>query len=222
MKTRNITHEEYKELKKSSTLVDTKNGYPAIILHPDKTITKLWSKKAKLFSSARFYPYAKRFISNAVQLKRRGIPVPAILEHLRIKDSHVQLVRYEELSGSSIRNLLENSPNEVDMLGLANFIFGLHQKGIFFRAIHLGNVIQMPDGNFGLIDFTDVTFHSKPLSHQQRASNIATPLRYAADVKLIKQSNLPNLETLYLKLYKPSDADLLSFKKVVRQRTKNR
>lgn len=222
MKTRNISHAEYKDLEKSGRLIDTKHGYPAIILHSDKTITKVWAKKAKFFSSARFFPYAKRFISNAARLEQKGVAVPVLLEHLTIKGTPVHLVRYEELAGNSIRCLLKNAPSEVDMRGLAQFIFALHQQGIFFRAIHLGNVIQMPNGDFGLIDFTDVSFYSKPLSHQLRASNIATPLRYRSDLELIQEANLPNLLDLYLEFYELGPDDLQSFTQIVSKRVDRR
>ena len=51
----------------------------------------------------------------------------------------------------------------------------LHEKGIYFRSMHLANVILTPDGTLGLIDISDMkTFH-RPLR------NFKHVLRYEQD-----------------------------------------
>jgi len=47
----------------------------------------------------------------------------------------------------------------------------LHEKGIYFRSMHLANVILTPDGTLGLIDISDMkTFHRPPAQLQARAA----------------------------------------------------
>jgi RIO-like serine/threonine protein kinase len=46
---------------------------------------------------------------------------------------------------------------------LAAYILKLHQLGIYFRSLHLGNVLRTPDGGYGLIDFLDIRFKRAPL-----------------------------------------------------------
>lgn len=48
----------------------------------------------------------------------------------------------------------------------------LHRKGIYFRSLHLGNVILTPNGEFGLIDFSDMRIYPWPLPKFMRVRNI--------------------------------------------------
>ena len=195
-----ITENDYAKILESGEAGPVKHGYPAVIMHPDRSITKLWAKKSRILSSSRWKLYSARFIANAGKLASHGVNVPKIIRHQRINGSHVHLVRYTALEGTSIRELLETAPSEVDIPSLARYIHGLHERGIFFRAIHLGNIIRMSDEKFGLIDFTDVKFSTKPLPFIRRAANIATPLRYREDVERIKQAALPGLSDSYLEI----------------------
>ncbi|MCI3948052.1 toluene tolerance protein [Pseudomonas syringae] len=57
----------------------------------------------------------------------------------------------------------------------------LREKGIYFRAAHLGNVILTPDVTLGPIDISDVkTFH-RPLRKRLRLRNFKHMLRYEQD-----------------------------------------
>jgi uncharacterized protein (UPF0261 family) len=47
-----ITHQELETLCQHGQAIDNKAGYPAVVLHPDGTITKIWARKKKLISSA--------------------------------------------------------------------------------------------------------------------------------------------------------------------------
>lgn len=183
-----------------------------MVIHPDDTITKIWARKKKLISSATLRPYSNRFIHNAHELKHRGIVVPEIITHAKVENSHVRIVTYRSLPGQSIRELLKESPASVNIPELCQYINQLHQSGILFRGMHLGNIIQLPDNDgYGLIDFTDVKFYSKPLPLLRRAANLATPLRYSQDTDRIKEAGLPSLQDTYLDILNPGDADKQRF-----------
>lgn len=56
-----------------------KDSYgPKVYLLADGNILKLFRRK-RLFSSALFRPYSKRFIDNVAQLQQRGIPTLTVL-----------------------------------------------------------------------------------------------------------------------------------------------
>lgn len=219
-----ISETTYQEIATSGKLGPTKHGYPAVIFHANDTVTKLWAKKTGWLSSSRWRPYSTRFIKNAELLKQKGIHTPEIISHMRIARSHVHLVQYYSLPGKSIRELLEHHPEQVDIPSLAQYIYNLHEKGIVFRAIHFGNIIQMPNQQYGLIDFTDVKFLNKPVPLIRRAANIATPLRYQQDVKNIKKSGLPNLRKRYFKILRKQRKQIEKdkFKHMVKERIKKR
>ena len=212
-----ITKKQLDILCQNGKAIDSKGGYPAVVIHPDNTITKIWARRKSFFSSATLRPYTQRFIYNADELARRNIRVPEVISHARLENSFIRIVTYTTLPGFSIRELLETSPASVNMQSLCEFIHHLHKKGILFRGIHLGNIIQLPDGGYGLIDFTDVKFYSKPLPLMRRAANLAIPLRYSKDVSNITQAQLPDLLETYLKILRIETKDALRFKEKVKR-----
>jgi len=57
----------------------------------------------------------------------------------------------------------------------------LHQRGVYFRSVHLGNILRLPDGELGLIDLSDLHISARPLSARKRRRNLRHILRYPAD-----------------------------------------
>ena len=57
----------------------------------------------------------------------------------------------------------------------------LHERGVYFRSLHLGNVVQTPQGELGLIDIADMKTQRRALGRTQRKRNFAHMLRYAED-----------------------------------------
>ena len=194
-----ISKEEFQNLTANGRAIGQKGGYPAVVLHPDKTVTKLWIKRSRIGHIVPSLTYAARFIRAASKLKTAGIAVPEILSFQEIEGTKVQVVRYTEIAGTSIRELLEQDPNSVNVEKIAAFFLHLHEKGILFRAIHFGNIIAQPDGTFGLIDFSNVTFKKRPANLMERAKNLATPLRYRDDLANYEKAGLPDLVITYLK-----------------------
>jgi len=202
-----ISKQQLKNLCKNGTCIDSIGEYPSVIIHPDGTITKLWKRKKSLFSSDRFRSYAQRFIDNATGLTAKGINVPDILNHAVLEGERISIVSYRALPGNSIRDLLKDSPERVDIPALGRYILSLHDKGIFFRSIHFGNIILLPDNNYGLIDITDVRYYKNPVPLRRRAVNLATPLRYSDDADRIKAAQLPDLIDSYLSALEPNARD---------------
>lgn len=208
-----ITQDELDELCQNGQAVDDKAGYPAVVLHPDGTITKLWARKKKLFSSATLYPYSNRFVDNARELNRRGIVTPEIINHAAVENSHIKIVTYRSLPGRSIRESLKTNPSSVNIEELCHYISELHDKGILFRGMHLGNIIQRSGAEgYALIDFTDVKFFSKPVPLLRRAANLATPLRYRKDIQRIKEAGHPGLLESYVKILRLDEHEKQRFK----------
>lgn len=122
---------------------------------------------------ARLQPAAQRFANNAALLRRLGIAAPVVTETFWIdRNRGLSGCLYEPLPGISIDTLSKQSPERLDELlpRLASFIRGLHGKRLYFRSLHIGNILLLPSGNFGLIDFLDLKQNRLPLSrwHVQR------------------------------------------------------
>lgn len=115
---------------------------------------------------ARLQPAARRFARNAERLRQLGIPAPAVGELFWVdRPSGLSACLYEPLPGESVESLVRQDPDHAQRLltPLAEFIRTLHRLGIYFRSLHLGNILLLPDGRFGLIDVLDLRFKHAPL-----------------------------------------------------------
>ncbi|WP_349570640.1 phosphotransferase [Azotobacter salinestris] len=136
---------------------------------------------------ARLQPAARRFSCNAGQLAQRGIRTPQVIETFWLdRQSGLSGCLYHPLPGISVEQLYRQTPQQIDELlpALADFIRHLHERGVYFRSLHLGNIIRMPDGQFGLIDILDLRCRQGALSAWQVRRNLAHLRRYLERRKL--------------------------------------
>jgi len=146
-----------------------------VLLLSDGTIFKLFRRK-RLLSSATLVSYAQRFVKNAGLLSRIGIPVPEIVDLFRIPGLGRDVVHYRPLPGKTLREMNRSGldPDTKRRLrdALTGLIIHLHDKGYYFRSLHLGNVVLTPEGKLGLIDFSDLRRHPWSLGRYFRARNM--------------------------------------------------
>jgi hypothetical protein len=92
---------------------------------------------------------------------------------------------------------------------LAHLLALLHRHRIFFRAVHLGNVLVQPDGAMALIDLSETQFRRLPLSRRLRCVNLRQMMSYPEDRRAIEQFGLERFIQLYLAAagLNPSHAD---------------
>lgn len=170
---------------------------PKVIESETGEIIRFFYPKKKLFSSNKYRPYAVRFSSNAKQLNSMNIAAPTIKSLQYYPPLKTHILRYEKLLGEDARSLLTNSnPNMI--ANVITFIAKLHEQGVFFRSIHMGNVIIQPNGGFGLIDIADTRFNNKPLSLLQRYRNLKHIIYNLDDAALWNQFGVGRfLETYF-------------------------
>ncbi len=141
----------------------------------DGSFIKLFRRK-RLISSASWYPYAQRFADNAAALAVRAIPAPQVIDVFRVAAIERDAVHYHPLPGTTLRQLRRDglAPEREATLRTEfnRFVRRLHDLGIYFRSLHLGNVVLTPDGRLGLIDISDIRVHRRPLSRFWRARNL--------------------------------------------------
>lgn len=144
---------------------------------------KLYRRK-RLLSSALWSPPARRFADNAERLRQLDIPAPIIIEILQVPRRKLNGVRYQPLPGETLRNHWRSLDDgrraeEVERFGM--LLGQLHESGVYFRSLHLGNVLILPDGRFGLIDLSDMQISGRPLPRWKRQRNLQHMLRYTED-----------------------------------------
>jgi RIO-like serine/threonine protein kinase len=156
-----------------------------VYLLADGNILKLFRRK-RLLSSALLRPYSARFISNAERLHELGIPTLKVLQHYRLDKPGITAVLYEPLPGRNLRQLMDTAEFtwQQSLEPLIAMVRRLHRSGVYFRSLHLGNIIVTPEGTLGLIDMADMSFTRGPLSRRLIKRNLEHFARYLQREKL--------------------------------------
>jgi tRNA A-37 threonylcarbamoyl transferase component Bud32 len=152
-----------------------------VLLLPGGTYLKLFRRK-RLLSSALWRPYARRFADACRTLAAHSIPCPTVIALYRIPDIARDAVHYDPLPGQTLRQLFKQGIDETAATQLrrqlGSFVARLHAFGIYFRSLHLGNIVLTPQKTLGLIDLADIRIQRRNLSHWQRQRNLKHMLRY--------------------------------------------
>ncbi|AUN95692.1 BUD32 family EKC/KEOPS complex subunit [Pseudazoarcus pumilus] len=171
-----ITLDIWQRVREGARVVEADPWGDKVLLLPDGTYVKLFRRK-RLISSAAWYPYARRFADNAAALAVRGVPCPRVIDVLRIPAIERDAVHYHPLPGETLRALvrggaMDDNENAYLRDAFNRFVRRLHDQGIYFRSLHLGNVVMTPLGELGLIDISDIRVHRGPLSRFWRMRNL--------------------------------------------------
>lgn len=187
---------QYERLRENAEVLERDGHGEKVLRLADGTFLKLFRRKSWLSKTA-FYPPARRFADNAAELERLGIPCPHVLQLYRMSHPYRSVVHYEPLPGLALRQLLAQNPS-LDQLELfarlAEFITRLHDLGVYFRSLHMGNIVLTPDNELGLIDISDMRCLGRPLSRWMRDRNYQHLLRYEQDWAQVD----PNIGTLFM------------------------
>jgi hypothetical protein len=92
---------------------------------------------------------------------------------------------YEALPGKTLRELKP----DVDLRSAAVFIAQLHDRGIDFRSLHMGNILKTDGNGFGLIDLTDCRFYRRPLNARLRMRRLAYFCSHQLDAEFMAADN---------------------------------
>ncbi|MGZ7457126.1 O-antigen ligase family protein [Pseudomonas sp. Ma2-10] len=156
---------------------------PKVLRLIDGCFLKLFRER-RWYTSGSFNPYSERFTVNSESLRRMGIPTPQILDLYRINDGS-SAVHYLPLPGNTLRQVLQGltAPDMREALveRFGKFMAHLHEQGVYFRSLHLGNVLVLEDGEFGLIDVADLRIYPSSLSLSLRQRNLRHMQRYTVD-----------------------------------------
>lgn len=171
-------------LTRGSAVLESDGLGPKVLRLRDGSFLKLFRKR-RLLSSETLKPYAKRFADNARRLQRLGFVSPEVIAVYYVEDSvNRTAVHYLPLPGDTMRHALAGAQPEVqrELVGQFGQLLGLlHERGVYFRSIHLGNVLILPNAELGLIDIADMKIGRLPLSLRMRQRNLKHMRRYEQD-----------------------------------------
>lgn len=169
-----VTANELQHWLDSGQVLEQDSRGPKVVRLTDGLFLKIFRSKRPLL--ARWRPDAQRFARNAEALKARGIAVPHLTECVWLQtEQGISACLYRPLEGTPLDTLFKSERPRFDALlpEFAEYIRHLHQSGIYFRSLHLGNVLLLPQGGFGLIDFLDLRLKRSPLGKSLIRRNFA-------------------------------------------------
>lgn len=181
-----VPAKEFQQWLEESQIIEQDGRGPKVLRMPDGRLLKIFRPRRRLWL-ARLRPSAKIFARNALQLAGLGIKTPQVSESLWLDQSQaISACFYTPLPGISLDKLFQNSRKNFEALlpDLAAFIRLLHQRGIYFRSLHLGNILLLPDSSFGLIDFLDLRIKHAPLNATMVQRNFQHLKGYMARSKI--------------------------------------
>jgi tRNA A-37 threonylcarbamoyl transferase component Bud32 len=172
----------------------------------DGRVLKLF-RVDRLLSSGVLRPPARRFALAAAGLAARHVPSVEVLDVCRVDAIRRHLVSYRWLAGRPLRSALEEDDGVALVGRLADFLAVLHERGVFFRSLHFGNVLVRDDGRLALVDVSDLRFTAGALPEALRLRNVRHLGRYRADVAALRAFGHERFVDRYLAgTSRPADA----------------
>jgi hypothetical protein len=178
-----LSPQAYKDLTRDSRLLAEDSHGEKVLQRQDGLVIKLFRRK-RLLSSAALRPYALRFQRNSEGLRKRDVNTVQVSEVYRCPSIQRDIVTYQYVEGRMLRDAIKQANPQL-VQRFAAFIAELHRKGVYFRSMHLGNVLLLPDGRFALIDVADMSLRPWSLGLWKRLRNFAHLLRYEDDTRLL-------------------------------------
>lgn len=209
-----ISKEQHKELVAGAKVLEEQSFGVKVWLLPDQRIVKVFRLKRPL-SSSRLYPYNTRFANNARRLRARGVSAPNVLETYYCPDIQRHGVMYDLLEGETFHDLLPEAEDETLFRRFARFLGELHEKGIYFRSVHPGNVLLTEDGGMGLIDIQDIRFWPWRLGKKTRARNFRHLYNSGYNSLAMREFGFARFVDLYLQELPRSEAYRQSLKPLI-------
>lgn len=183
MKPTPISAGQFNDLMSNKKVITTVKAKPKVLID-DNQVLKCFYDKTK-WAKNKFFPPSFRFVKNAERLHQLGVIAPMISAFCDCRPQRVMLVTYPKLAGQEVRACALTGDFSL-FAAVAHFMARLHQKGIFFRAIHLANILTDAD-RFALIDISETRFYPFPLPLRIRARNLAHLLTHCEDYPLFCQ-----------------------------------
>lgn len=209
----------YQDLVSRCTVLEQDVFGEKVLRTPEGLIVKIFRRKRWL-TTAMLVPYAQRFVSNAGRLAERGIRTVEIVGQSYCPPLKRHLVTYRPVPGGTLRDRLQALPERMSRhLELAaSFIASLHQKGVYFRSLHFGNLIVSGEGDkLGVIDVADMSFRAQPLPVSLRSRNFRHLMRRAEDRALLEQFGCRRFIDSYLAATGLSEAAKTDFVRNLRR-----
>ena len=175
-----LTDAQLADLVSRSSLLEGEITKPKVLLDANGYIYKSFYQPDRKLSSRTPPPPFKQFVKNSQILSKRNVQTVSVCDTMTAQDKRFDAIRYHAIEGLDFREHLKQSDHSAISM-IVDIIAELHHQGVFFRAIHLGNILHLPHGGYALIDISDCWFSSGQLNAFKRARNLAHLMDYHSD-----------------------------------------
>ena len=209
---RNLSQAALGTLQAHAQVIEEDGLGPKVLRLENGNFLKLFRGR-RCYTSGSFNPYSERFAVNSERLQDMGIAAPKILDLYQLTDGSTAVL-YQPLPGQTLRQVMQSMGSPAVRQALVErfgkFLAVLHGKGVYFRSLHLGNVLLMDDGEFALIDIADMHLYPSPLRIALRQRNLRHMQRYPEDRRWLFEEQLQALLDGYASLADPVAVNSLS------------
>ena len=190
-----LNNADYSALLAHAKVIEEDGLGPKVLRLENGSFLKLFRER-RSYTSGSFNPYSQRFAVNSERLQAMGIAAPRILDLYLFADGSSGVL-YQPLPGQTLRQVMQSMGSGAMRQALVErfgkFLALLHDKGVYFRSLHLGNVLLMDDGEFGLIDIADLHVYPSSLRLALRQRNLRHMQRYPEDRRWLFEEQLQAL-----------------------------
>ena len=208
---RRLSAAAYGTLQAHAQVIEEDGLGPKVLRLENGNFLKIFRAR-RFYTSGSFNPYSERFVVNSERLQSIGVPAPKILDLYQLTDGS-SAVLYQPLAGQTLRQVMQSMGSPAVRQALVErfgkFLAILHDKGVYFRSLHLGNVLLMDDGEFALIDIADLRIYPSALRIALRQRNLRHMQRYPEDRRWLFEEQLPQLLQGYATLASPPEVESL-------------
>ena len=193
-----LDHNAYLALREGAQVLEADRFGDKVLRLSNGNFLKLFRRK-RLLSSAALLSYAQRFADNARALQQHQIPCPQVIAVYKLRSIQRDAVYYAPLEGQTLRQLFDNPELAAALRAqLGEFVAQLHARGVYFRSLHLGNIVLTPANTLGLIDIADLKCHRRALSLNKRLRNFQHMLRYSQERQWLLEDKSSDFLQSYL------------------------
>lgn len=192
-----LQEQEYLALTQGATLMKRSRTKIRLLLSKQNKIIKHIYKR-KLLSSSTLWPHVTRFVDNARHLASKNLLVPEINSVHFYPPLNCHILIYDYVDGETLsQHAQENGTSFFPKL--IKYITHLHKLGVYFKDIHLDNIIVKGE-TLTLIDLESIQYQKRPLTTTQRARNLVHLFNKKEDVKHYQSYGLARFLTEYFEL----------------------
>lgn len=191
---------QYRRITQDGRVIEQDERGPKVIVLSNGDFFKIFRARHQ-FSGARVYSHARRFYRNALRLTDLNIPTVSVKALYHLEKSGHTAVLYAPLPGKSLREIAHTEPALLHATAekLGAFLAKLHLRGIHFHSLHTGNILILPNQEFGLIDISDMSIFPWPLMCNTRFRSFKRLCKYQEDIVLLGQKYWQTMLKQYFK-----------------------